>query len=136
MLVGCLLWLPWCVSQGQEYFRLGNAWLWAGPYKWKELPSCESNLMGQWDETANDWICIGHASLDDIVELPQTATVAPSAADSINLSAGFVPKKAKRIAYKDYDEYAYAQPDTRLILLRLLAATTIRAAAFVPVGLG
>ena len=134
MLVGCFLWLPWCVSQQRDYLRLGNAWLWAGPYTWEESHSCENNLTPRWDAGSNDWICVehvepredifdqvagestkghGHAMLDDLVDEPKA--------------------KAKRTAYKEY--MPYAQPDSRLIFLRLLAATTICAALFVAVRL-
>jgi len=135
MLTGCFLWLPWCVSQQQDYVRLGNAWLWSGPYEVKWFYSCESNLVARWDIAANDWICddvvepksTGHALLSDIDE-KATASLKGTA----NLETP--PKvKAKHIGYKKY--LPYAQPDNRLILLRLLAATTICAALFVTAGL-
>lgn len=112
---------------------MGYAWLWSGPYHWEESQSCEKNLMPRWDTASGDWICVahvesmdgaivvGHASLDEIDETKPSVTSGPSKI------------KAKRIAYKEY--MPYAQPDTRLIFLRLLAATTICVALFVTAGL-
>lgn len=107
LLVYCSVWIPWC-----EAYR-------------------GSSSYHTYRRIGYGWVFAGPRVL---VEEPDPSTFIPTSSQQENQASGFTVVGEESVRRVVKCGLVYAEPDVRLIVLRLIAVTALAAAAFLGVG--